>query len=90
MKNIFKFISVIAFALLLTLNLIINVNFNKKGKYYIELENSIALAMAVTVPNTATCYSTYSGGLLNSTIWVCGSCVQTKASRFSDSGICNF
>jgi hypothetical protein len=42
--------------------------------------------------NEATCYSTYSTSTLapKSTIWVCGSCVQTKASSYSDSGTCYF
>ena len=90
MKNTLKIISLIAFVFVLIINLMMDIRFNNKAKT-IELKNCIALAMAVSVPNTATCYSTYNTGLIfRSTIWVCGSCTQTKAASFSDSGVCNF
>ena len=41
--------------------------------------------------NQATCYSTYKTALIFGThIFVCGTCVQVKASEYSDAGICYF
>ena len=89
MRNKLIISSIIFIAALISLNF--SSVAENSGKISLNDITLMANADSEGGQNQATCYSTYKTPIIGGTwIWVCGSCVQARASEYSDPGICYF